>query len=102
MRPSEALWTCDITQRTWQQQHPTGDLPPLHEARSLTVMNGRGYLLVTRDLHDTGLEIYELDLQKWHWQLLKKSPYSFHFDVANTPGGKKGTQTVATAVVKVK
>ncbi len=93
---SEMLWTYNILEEQWQQHHATGELPSPREACALTVANGRGYLLMLPEEHDTGLDIYELDLQKWHWRRLPASPYPFMFD--STEGSD---HTVATAVVKV-
>jgi len=94
---SEMLWTYNILERQWQQHHATGELPSPREACALTVANGRGYLLMLQEEHDTGLDIYELDLQKWHWRRLPASPYPFMFD-----GTEGSDHTVATAVVKVR
>ncbi len=67
--PEEALWTWDINNHTWQQMHPTGDIPAPGAALGLAVANGRAYLLVNEaDVPHMG--VYELDLQQWHWHKL--------------------------------
>ncbi len=72
--PEEALWTWDINNRTWQQMHPTGDIPAPDSALGLAVANGRAYLLVNEaDMPHMG--VYELDLQQWHW---RKVPLEGH------------------------
>ncbi len=43
--PQEALWTFDVSSRTWRQQFPSGVMPEPVTARGLAVANGRAYLL---------------------------------------------------------
>jgi len=67
---SEALWTFDTKSHRWQQQHPSGPLPAPHLAWGLALFNGRAFLLANDPTMQMGMEVYELDLQEWHWRLL--------------------------------
>lgn len=69
--PQHALWTFNISTSTWQQQHPTGQLPEphlAHIATGLAVVNGKAYALINDPQQSKRLEVYELDLATWHWR----------------------------------
>ena len=69
--PQHALWTFNISTSTWQQQHPTGQLPEphlAHVATGLAVVNGKAYALINDPQQSKRLEVYELDLATWHWR----------------------------------
>lgn len=52
------------------------------------------YRLMMEEQQTTGLQIYEVDLQTWHWRRLPVSPHPFFCD-------SSFHETVATAVVQV-
>ncbi|KAL0029593.1 hypothetical protein WJX79_006825 [Trebouxia sp. C0005] len=71
VNPEEALWTWDINHHTWQQMHPTGDIPAPDAALGLAVANGCAYLLVKEaNTQHSHVGVYEVDLQQWHWRKL--------------------------------
>ena len=82
--PEEALWTWDINNHTWQQMHPTGDIPAPDAAFGLAVANGRAYLLV-REANTRHVGVYELDLQQWHWRKLPLEGQSPRFNQSLVP-----------------
>lgn len=71
------FWTYDPYALRWQQHHTTGHVPPAEQACALTYANGNAYVLVMEEVHNTGLQLYELDLQRWVWRRLPASDIPF-------------------------
>jgi len=67
---TEALWTFDVNTHTWQQQQPSGVLPLPSLAVGLALINDHAYLLVNDVTMARRMEVFELDLETWHWRLL--------------------------------
>ncbi len=65
---SDALWTFDTTCMVWQQRHPTGDVPSPQSACHLEVFRGAAYLLVNDHVGSKCMEVYQLNLETWHWR----------------------------------
>ena len=76
VEPEDALWTLDIRQQTWQRRDCTGPLPIPDLALGLAVANGCAYVLANAIDHAfvpdyaRRMEVYELNLETWHWRLL--------------------------------
>ncbi|KAL0033825.1 hypothetical protein WJX77_006679 [Trebouxia sp. C0004] len=72
----DALWTFDINEQTWQKRNCTGLLPIPELALGLAVANGCAYVLANAidhafmPDHARRMEVYELNLDTWHWRLL--------------------------------
>lgn len=59
--PQEALWTLNVSSRTWRQQFASGVLPEPVTACGLAVANGRAYLLSFLHKRQGVMEIYKLN-----------------------------------------
>ncbi|KAL0051661.1 hypothetical protein WJX82_011605 [Trebouxia sp. C0006] len=68
--PQEALWTFNVSSRTWRQQFASGVLLEPVTACGLAVANGRAYLLSFSHEREGVMEIYKLNLDTWRWRLL--------------------------------
>ena len=68
--PEEALWTFNVSSRTWQQRFPSGVLPQPILTCGLAVANGQAYLLSFSPEREEVMEVYELSLDTWRWRLL--------------------------------
>ena len=73
----------------------SGELPAPELASAFTVIGDHAYLLVMDEMHDTGLQLYQLDLVLWTWHRLPPSHTPFFMD------GSIGHDTIVTAVVEV-
>ena len=72
--------------------------PAAEQACALTYANGNAYVLVMEEVHNTGLQLYELDLQRWIWRRLPASDIPFYYDSTED---EVGGDTIATALVQV-
>lgn len=90
------FWTYDPYALRWRQHHPSGHVPPAEQACALTYANGNAYVLVMEEVHNTGLQLYELDLQHWIWRRLLVSDIPFYYDST-----EDCEDTIATALVQV-
>ena len=90
------FWTYDPYALRWRQHQTTGHVPPAEQACALTYANGNAYVLVMEEVHNTGLQLYELDLQRWIWRRLPVSDIPFYYDST-----EDGGDTIATALVQV-
>ena len=95
MDPAAALWSYDICNDTWALCTVSGELPAPELASAFTVIGDHAYLLVMDEIHDTGLQMYQLDLMLWTWHRLPPSDTPFFMD------GSIGQDTIVTAVVEV-
>ena len=71
--PQEALWTFNVSSRTWRQQFASGVLLEPVTACGLAVANGRAYLLSFSHEREGVMEIYKLNLDTWRWRLLPRA-----------------------------
>ena len=71
--PQEALWTFNVSSRTWRQHFPSGVLLQPALARGLALANGRAYLLSTAHDEEGPMQVHELNLDTWHWRLLPRA-----------------------------
>ena len=72
----EALWTLDISQETWQRRRTSGPAPLPAMALGIAVVNDCLYVLTNQAAsngnidYDAKMNVYELDMRRWHWRLL--------------------------------
>lgn len=93
----EGIWTldCDLSYYAWQPRPVTGDLPPQARAFAFTAASefDHAYVAVLEESPTMGLQIYELDLQSWHWRRLPDLNTDFEMDPVE--------DTIATTFIQV-